>query len=240
MDSVDTQRERLAVLRRQSATVRQRAPSPQTHLETIALAAWERADALAAALERSILPPEIPQACGILSRVLFEDYITFMYIALSPQSRIDQLKASEIRQYRKMKPHPWLKGKQVEPLPPEAWDFLCLREAAQRAAETKAVEQYGEQGRHRIDVDAYACLPSFWKRLTALGGSEIYAAYTLESRNAVHLGLMVLFNNPTVNPSLFGALAAYRRLLRAVTVALHLEDSIPVDPDEQAVITTSR
>ena len=225
-------RAKLTALRQQSTLVRQRAPSPQTPLEAIALAAWDRADALAEALERAVTPPEVIPCCSILSRVFFEDYITFIYVAKYPQPRIDQLRASEIRQYKRNQRHPWAREHNIEPLPPEAHEFFRRRREAERQAEEKAKEQYGEQGRHRIAVDDYACLPSFWKRLKAVGGSEMYLVYAVESRNAVHFGLMALFNILEVVPSLFSAVALYRRILRAVTAATHLGDSIPPDPDE--------
>lgn len=236
MDADSQIRTKLAALREQSTVVRQRVTSPQTHLETIALAAWNRADALAEAVERAATPPAVVPCCSILARVLLEDCITFAYIAKAPQTRIDQALASEIQQYIDMKNHPWLRGRIIKPLPTEARRFLRKREKAQRAAEAKAKEQYGEHGKHKIAVDDYACLPSFRKRLRAVGAEDVYAAYSLESRNGVHFSLMALLNKPDLNPSLFAAIALYRRILRAVTGALHLEDSIPPDPDEARLI----
>src|SRR5438067_129349 len=132
MDDTERLREKLDGLRRRSEVLLPSAPSPQTHIEQIALDAWDRADELAEGVQRLVTPPARTRSCSILARALWEDLITLAYIAKRPVTRIRQARASLVRDYKDLARAPWSRDLQFAPMPDEGVQFLKQRREAER------------------------------------------------------------------------------------------------------------
>ncbi len=227
MDDINQLRHGLDTLREQSARLHPTAPSPQTHLELVALGSWDRADELVEGLQRLAAPPARTRCCSILARTLWEDSITLAYIAKNPASRIEQARASLVRDYDDLARAPWSRNLNFDPMPDDAMEWLRQRRQIEKNARKAA-----NKSSVSVPADSYACLPSVYERAKAVNGEEMYAVYQVESRDGVHFGLAAIANVPGMDPgrlllTLSLAIESYRVLLRTVAGCLGIENSIP-------------